>query len=575
MTKVLLVDDSAEIRDRIKGYFNDDSWDFHVAVDGLEGLGLFKKHGDFELVLSDLEMPKMMGHEMVRKIRELDDIDQPVIIIMSTFHDRNLIKQSQDLNIFTWILKPVSPDLPKIIRQSCKNLQNNESRKKSIKEIIETIGIETLSNGKHYKQTLLDWYEESTKKKDVLLSEIIEREKVQNTLEETKDLVGVQQEKMNEQQQRLVEEKQVRNIAGIISGIAHELNTPVGTIRTVLSSLDHNFKEFQDHTAQGLKKSHLNTFLEQFQDATNLMNKNLDRTLGLLRNFKNLKLDYATAPTEEMSLTDSIDAFIKRSKGRYDASCVKFKVSHDTQITSCHDPKDIDAILEELIENSVVHNPNRNLTIEVSAKLDDEQIILNVSDNGEGVSDQIKSQIFDPFFTTKRKEGHIGLGLQVIRILVSQKLGGTLDCKSTQEKTTFTVTFPQKLQKTLDNNGSRQALVVDDSVYFREIISNILGQCNIEVTLAQSTFEAIKLCRERSFDLLTLDYSMPCHTGVELLDELTNNNLIPNTKVIFISGEPLEVFNDRINHEGVFHLMKPINSNSLKQLVRQMAHKKV
>ena len=82
-----------------------------------------------------------------------------------------------------------------------------------------------------------------------------------------------------------------------------------------------------------------------------------------------------------------------------------------------------------------------NLRFEI--KLDSEQLIIEYSDDGCGISPENLDKIFEPFFTTARAQGGTGLGLHIVFNLVTQKLNGTINVQSEiGVGTTFILNFP-------------------------------------------------------------------------------------------------------------------------------------
>jgi signal transduction histidine kinase len=102
-------------------------------------------------------------------------------------------------------------------------------------------------------------------------------------------------------------------------------------------------------------------------------------------------------------------------------------------------------IITNLIINSITHG-FENIEkgeIEINIKTEKKILFLIYSDNGNGISKENLKKIFEPFFTTKRGKGGSGLGLNIVYNLVTQKLGGKIDCTSTPgQGTTFMIKLP-------------------------------------------------------------------------------------------------------------------------------------
>ena len=84
--------------------------------------------------------------------------------------------------------------------------------------------------------------------------------------------------------------------------------------------------------------------------------------------------------------------------------------------------------------------------IKVHLCLEDKKVMIIYSDNGVGMSEEVKALIFEPFFTTKRATGGSGLGLSIVYNLINQNLSGEVTCESeTGKGTTFKISLPDSM----------------------------------------------------------------------------------------------------------------------------------
>ncbi len=102
--KILLVDDEIEIRQFLQVYFEDRDFTVEIASDGVEGFEKFQK-GGFDLVVSDMLMPKMIGTELLRKIKETKP-DQRVIMMTAVKED-SMVQKARALGCQHYLTKPV------------------------------------------------------------------------------------------------------------------------------------------------------------------------------------------------------------------------------------------------------------------------------------------------------------------------------------------------------------------------------------------------------------------------------------------------------------------------------------
>jgi len=103
--RILLIDDELPIRSFMQDFFGDRGFDVEVAGDGAEGVEKFEKGGGFDLVISDMLMPKMIGLEVLRRIKAKKP-DQRVIL-MTGAKEESMKKKAVELGCHLYITKPV------------------------------------------------------------------------------------------------------------------------------------------------------------------------------------------------------------------------------------------------------------------------------------------------------------------------------------------------------------------------------------------------------------------------------------------------------------------------------------
>ncbi|HWA87196.1 MAG TPA: response regulator [Opitutus sp.] len=174
-------------------------------------------------------------------------------------------------------------------------------------------------------------------------------------------------------------------------------------------------------------------------------------------------------------------------------------------------------------------------------------LLLEVSDSGTGIPPEILAQIWEPFFTTKGEGKGTGLGLSTVRGIVAS-YHGTIDVKSTVgQGTTFRVYLPA----TADANAgaaiaaARQpqmvgrgelVLIVDDESSIRELAHAILSRHGYRVLTAANGVEAMSACvqHQEEIALVVTDLGMPEMGGNALAKVLTT--LKPAQKILFMTG---------------------------------------
>ena len=209
---------------------------------------------------------------------------------------------------------------------------------------------------------------------------------------------------------------------------------------------------------------------------------------------------------------------------------------------------------------------------------------ISVSDNGCGIAPAIQKKIFDPYFTTKEKGVGTGLGLAVVRGIVTD-FGGAITVESEPGRgSEFTVHLPlvkrhqpssTPMERALPT-GSGHILFVDDEPAMGTICRQLLEKLGYEVTTRTSSLEALELVRAepRRFDLIISDQTMPHLTGDALAKEIAS--ICPDTPVILCTGFSEKISEKSARQLGVCDiLMKPLVRSELAQAcARALAGKK-
>ncbi len=104
--KILIVDDSSLIRRIVSKTAKSANYEVVSACDGQEALDELQKNSDVDLILSDINMPVMDGFEMIKRIKNEDNIKYIPIVILSTESKASLKQQARDLGVKAWMVKP-------------------------------------------------------------------------------------------------------------------------------------------------------------------------------------------------------------------------------------------------------------------------------------------------------------------------------------------------------------------------------------------------------------------------------------------------------------------------------------
>ena len=207
-----------------------------------------------------------------------------------------------------------------------------------------------------------------------------------------------------------------------------------------------------------------------------------------------------------------------------------------------------------------------------------EYITIEVTDNGSGMSDEVKARLFEPFFSTKATGQRSGLGLATGYGIVRQS-GGHFEVESAPgQGTTIRILLPRTaapVPKRRDaaklRTGSETILVLEDDSSVRHLSVRVLRKLGYEVLEAAHGDDAKRLLAQsggHQIDLLLTDMVMPKMSGRAFASWLATTS--PKTKVIFVSGYLAESIPlaDRCGPDIRF-LPKPFTAHQLATKVRE------
>jgi len=272
---------------------------------------------------------------------------------------------------------------------------------------------------------------------------------------------------LNAAQQNLIDAERLAALGGLVAGVAHEVNNPIGISLTVASSFARRADMFESELNSNtpLRRSQLLDFVRTCQDAAQQLVANLHRAGELIQSFKQVAVDRSHAERRQFSLSEATDQIIASLRPVLKKAPVTVSVEVPDGLLIDGYPGSYGQILTNLFLNATNHAfpDGRSGAISISAKPrgnDDIEIIF--ADNGAGMTPDVQRQAFDPFFTTRRNEGGTGLGLHIVYNLVTQQLGGRMMLDSRLgQGTTFRIIMPRtamggSADLNVNSNGTTQ-----------------------------------------------------------------------------------------------------------------------
>jgi ligand-binding sensor domain-containing protein/signal transduction histidine kinase len=240
---------------------------------------------------------------------------------------------------------------------------------------------------------------------------------------------------------QLIESQKHVALSSLVTGIAHEINTPVGIGVTAITMLQDLIESLlASHNNKSLKLSEFEAKLLNIQSSAGLVYNNLKKSAELINTFKKVSVDQMSEQCRVFDLSGYLHEIADGLQAQLTTKSITVTVNcPDKQLIDSY-PGAVAQVVTNLILNAFTHgfddlvktDENREITIDTQST--DSNMTVTVCDNGKGIGAEQLSKIFDPFYTTKRNVGGSGLGLHISYNIVDRLLNGTINCTSTPGK---------------------------------------------------------------------------------------------------------------------------------------------
>lgn len=248
---------------------------------------------------------------------------------------------------------------------------------------------------------------------------------------------------------QLLESERMASLGGLVAGIAHDVNTPLGVGVTAASFLEERIQTLKAaYEDKSLTNKTMANFVSEAEQTTNLLLSNLNRASELIASFKQVAVDQASEAERQFNLNtylhevlQSLQPSFKQTRHTVDIRC-----PDDLEVRCA--PGVIAQVTTNMIMNSVNHGFENKSDghIILDIKEDGDDIVMNYRDDGRGMEADELDQLFDAFFTTKRGQGGSGLGTHIMYNLVTQTLGGQIEANSEPGRgLEYIIRFPKRL----------------------------------------------------------------------------------------------------------------------------------
>ncbi|MCT7982346.1 AAA family ATPase [Laspinema sp. A4] len=310
----------------------------------------------------------------------------------------------------------------------------------------------------------------------------LEEKVAQRTLELQAKNADLQQtlKKLRETQTQLIQTEKMSSLGQLVAGVAHEINNPVNFIYgnlihggeylqdllNLLELYEETYPEPTEDIEERVQEIELDFLKEDFPKILMSMQVGAERIRQIVRSLRNFsRLD--EADLKEVDINEGIESTIEilrhRLKEKPGCRAIALEKNYGTlPLVTCYAGQlnqvfmnilsnAIDALEEKERKQSygdlsVPINPDSLPVIGIRTSMEKDHLVIRITDNATGMTEEVLSKLFDPFFTTKPVGSGTGLGLSISYQIVVEKHGGHLDCRSTLgQGSEFAIAIPLKL----------------------------------------------------------------------------------------------------------------------------------
>ena len=227
------------------------------------------------------------------------------------------------------------------------------------------------------------------------------------------------------------EEEKLASMKEMMDNIAHQWRQPLSQINSIVSVLDNRLYELN------IDDEIINEKLLEIEKLTKYMSDTIDDFKGYFDEDDTKK---------EFVINDVIEDVVSVIGSSLKKDAIELRVSTDGCYTLYGYPNELKQIIIVLINNAKDVLLKRNVhqaKIEISLKEDPQAYVIEVCDNGGGMTRTVMQKIFEPYFTTKHKSQGTGLGLYMSRKIIQERFCGSLSVRNIHNGVLFSITLPK------------------------------------------------------------------------------------------------------------------------------------
>jgi CheY-like chemotaxis protein len=364
---------------------------------------------------------------------------------------------------------------------------------------------------------------------------------------------------------------ELREVQGqFLASLNHEIRTPLSGILGMTDLL---------------LETHLTDDQREYVDATRVCAENLLEILNVTLEYSALSGNQVALEESEFSIRDTLEGVAAEFAPKAVAKGLRLEKTLDTSLPEMvmGDPVRLRQIVWHLAGNAVKFTREGVVEVAASARATGHRAVeltVRVRDTGSGIAADQLAEIFETFRQLEtglaRNHNGLGLGLAVVKKLVSLLNGSITVASEPGAGSTFTVTLPLRLAAEtaaapVEVKRSRgRVLVVDDNSIAQTIACHALRRQSFEVECAGSGKLAVERAAQSRFDVILMDLQMPGWDGFETVEHIRQLPGYVETPIIAVTANCSEDYRARSVKCGMQDfLAKPVRTRDLVQAVEK------
>ncbi len=610
-SRILIVDDNEKLCHSLNDILVDDGYTVETANNGKDAINL-SQNNRYDIGLVDFKLPDISGTELINNLANVSPLSEFILITSNATLD-SAVEAVKHERIVSYELKPLDMDrllyvlnqvvkrrkaekdiqklthalefspttivitdekgkieyanprfsqltgynLEEVIGESPHILKSGKTSSELYKELWKTI-----KNGNEWKGEFCN-----IQKNGKLYWESASISPVKNDEGVITNFIAVKEDitEHKKMEKILLQKEKLNSLGTITAGISHEFNNILAIIMSNAEVMKEGFKDNRE-----LEKG-LDDIIKACDDGGVIVKR--------MRTFSDLEVNQSGYTLTDIRhiIKEAIDFTMPRWKNMAQVSGVKFNIdTKDIKETPeiFSNPTEMREVFINLINNAMDAMPDGGC-ISFDTKSNRDNVFVNVSDTGIGMTEDIKKKVFDPFFSTRKPYG-TGLGMSISYSIIKRHGGNIMSESEAGKGTTFKLSIPiskKAKRKTVPPEPIPETtfkklriLVIDDEKRICVMLKKFLSSSGHMVKTADNGAYVREIAGKEKFDLVLCDLAMPDVNGYDVIKIL--NQIDQRIKVGIITGWDEEFsLTENENLKVDFVIKKPFNLSELEKQI--------